>query len=494
MNVLTLFWKEHMLRIFLSLLLFTISVSSWAATLEGIRLSQSGDNTRLVFDLSSAAQYKIFTLKNPDRIIVDLINSQKPARLSLPSLANSPISAIRYANWNTKTFRIVLDVSHPLSYKSQTLKPSEIAPYRLVIDLKGSGSKGTNQVVKVTPKLPPPSKVSETKVQENPPTAIVTTPVKPKPTLQVKPKPTEVVITDPKPISIPKETKSTKSIPKRDIIVAIDAGHGGQDSGASGSRGTKEKTVVLAIAKRLAKLVDAEPGMKAYLTRNRDVFISLRQRIKKARDHNADMFISIHADAFKDPRARGASVYVLSERGASSEAAQLLADKENAADLAGGISLEDKDDLLASVLLDLSQTASLEASLEVANTVLSGLKRVGNVHKKHVGSAAFVVLKSPDIPSLLVETAYISNPAEENKLKSASHQNKLARAMMSGIRNYFLRNPLPGTNMPQQHVVSRGDSLSILAQRYQVSMDDIKRNNNLTSSELKIGDILTIPN
>jgi len=280
---------------------------------------------------------------------------------------------------------------------------------------------------------------------------------------------------------------------KRQIVIAIDAGHGGPDSGALGKGGTKEKTVVLAIAKRLAKLVNSEPGMRAYLTRDKDVFITLRQRIRRARNNNADMFISIHADAFKNTKARGASVFVLSERGASSEAAQLLADKENAADLAGGISLEDKDDLLASVLLDLSQTASLEASLEVANTVLSGLKRVGNVHKKHVESASFVVLKSPDIPSVLVETAFISNPAEERKLKTSSHQNKLARAMMSGIRSYFQRNPLPGSTVPQQHTVSRGDTLSIIAQRYQVSMTQLKKTNDLKTSNIKIGQILLIP-
>lgn len=229
------------------------------------------------------------------------------------------------------------------------------------------------------------------------------------------------------------------------------------------------------------------------MTRDKDVFITLRQRIKRAHNSGADMFISIHADAFHNPRAKGASVYVLSERGASSEAAQLIADKENAADLAGGISLEDKDDLLASVLLDLSQTASLEGSIEVANTVLSGLKRVGHVHKKHVESAAFVVLKSPDIPSVLVETAFISNPDEERKLRSTSHQNKLARAMLAGIRNYFQRNPLPNSTLPQQHIVSRGDTLSTIAQRYQVSMAQLKTNNQLQSTKLKVGDVLMIP-
>jgi N-acetylmuramoyl-L-alanine amidase len=205
------------------------------------------------------------------------------------------------------------------------------------------------------------------------------------------------------------------------------------------------------------------------------------------------MFISIHADAFHKRSARGSSVYVLSERGASSEAAQILADRENSSDLAGGISLEDKDEMLASVLLDLSQDASLEASLEVGNTVLSGLKRVGHVHKKQVESAAFVVLKSPDIPSILVETAFISNPEEEQKLRNTNHQAKLAQAMMVGIRNYFQRNPLPGTHVPQQHIVSAGDTLSMIAQRYQVSMADIRSVNKLSSTTLHVGDVLKIP-
>ncbi|MGY8866848.1 MAG: N-acetylmuramoyl-L-alanine amidase, partial [Methylophagaceae bacterium] len=255
----------------------------------------------------------------------------------------------------------------------------------------------------------------------------------------------------------------------------------------------KEKDIVLAIARKLAKLVNSEPGMRAYLTRKKDVFISLRQRIKRARIQKADMFISIHADAFDRPSARGASVFVLSERGASSEAAQMLADKENAADLVGGISLEDKDDLLASVLLDLSQTASLEASLEVAQTVLFGLKRVGNTHKKQVESASFVVLKSPDIPSILVETAFISNPAEERKLRTKGHQNKLALAMMSGIRNYFLRNPPMGTQISQQHIVSQGDTLATIAKLYQVNLATLISNNGLANNRLSIGDILVIP-
>lgn len=449
-----------MLRSLLGLLLLTLSFSAWSNSLEGLRLSQSGTDTRLVFDFKDEVKYKTFTLDKPARLVIDLKNTKRPSKLLIPELSNTPIQAIRHASWQESSLRIVIDLKHPQQYKSQTLKPDHGHPYRLVIDLHSRQSSSSQASKKIdTPQtIKPAAKVTHNKVV-------------------------------PKPLI----TKSIKTMKKRDIIVAIDPGHGGQDSGAVGRHKTKEKVVVLAIAKRLAKLIDEEPGMRSYMTRDRDVFIPLRHRIKRARDNNADMFISIHADAFKNTKAKGASVFVLSERGASSEAAQLLADKENAADLAGGISLEDKDDLLASVLLDLSQTASLEGSLEVANTVLAGLKRVGNVHKKHVESAAFVVLKSPDIPSLLVETAFISNPDEERKLKSPSHQNKLARAMMSGIRSYFQRNPLPNSALPQQHIVSRGDTLSTIAQRYRISIALLKSSNKLSSTKLRVGEILLIP-
>lgn len=462
-----------MLRLLLCFLLFTSSIHSWAATLEGFRLSHSNEGTRLVVDLNDSVKYNIFTLDNPDRLVIDLIQAKPAQNISMPSLSNTPIRSIRHARWDKNTLRVVLDLSHAVQYESQTLKPNKSYPHRLVVDLQHKTEPKQVVIAEVKPEPAPlPTKTEEIK-------EVVATPPK-----QVSPPPTPAKAT---------VVKTTKKTARRDIVIAIDPGHGGQDSGAIGKRGTKEKDVVLAIAKRLAKLVNDEPGMRAYLTRDRDIFISLRQRIKRAHQNGADMFISIHADAFRNSKAKGASVYVLSERGASSEAAQLLADKENAADLAGGISLEDKDDLLASVLLDLSQDASLEASLEVANTVLSGLKRVGHVHKKHVESAAFVVLKSPDIPSMLVETAFISNPDEEAKLKSTSHQNKLARAMLTGIRSYFQRNPLPSNGTPQQHIVSSGDTLSTIAQRYQVSMAELKSNNNLRGPFLKVGEVLMIP-
>ncbi|WP_438971261.1 N-acetylmuramoyl-L-alanine amidase [Methylophaga sp.] len=450
-----------MLRLLLSLFLLLASGLAWSESIEGIRVSHDDQSARLVFDLDSKAKYKTFTLDNPQRLVIDLSEFRQSDKLIIPSLINTPVQAIRYAAYDRHTLRIVLDLAHEVEYETQTLGPNKTYPHRLVVDLSYTPQQAKQPLIAL---------------QEE---------------AETKQTPAKQVQADNN--AKAKVVKSNKILPRRDIVVAIDPGHGGQDSGAVGKRGTKEKDIVLSIAKRLATLVDKEPGMRAYMTRDSDVFISLRQRIRRARENGADMFISIHADAFHKRSARGSSVYVLSQRGASSEAAQILADRENAADLAGGISLEDKDDLLASVLLDLSQTASLEASLEVASTVLAGLKRVGNVHKKQVESAAFVVLKSPDIPSVLVETAFISNPEEENKLRNSNHQYKLAHAMMMGIRNYFQRNPLPGTGSPQQHIVSSGDTLSMIAQRYQVSMADIKNVNNMGSTTLHVGDVIRIP-
>lgn len=470
-----------MLRLCLSLILLITSINAWSANIQSIRVSQSNSDTRLVIDLDSAFQYKVFSLANPSRLVVDLKNTLQKSPLILPKLLNSPIRSIRHANWDKNTLRLVLDLHHKVSFETQVLKPNEKYPHRLVIDLHDVKKLVTRPTT--TPKQQIKKALATSK-------NLATLTKKTKPASQATLKPAEIITLKPPVTTV---SKSKSSMVRRDIIIAIDAGHGGQDSGALGKHGTKEKDVVLAVAKRLAKIVNNERGMRAYLTRDKDIFLPLRQRIKRARANKADMFISIHADAFKNSKAKGASVFVLSERGASSEAAQMMADKENAADLVGGISLEDKDDMLASVLLDLSQTASLEASLEVANTVLAGLKRVGNVHKKHVESAAFVVLKSPDIPSILVETAFISNPNEERKLNSASHQNKIARAILSGISNYFKRNPLPGSGSQQQHIVSSGDTLSTIAQRYQISMASLKTSNNLSRSNINVGDVLLIP-
>jgi N-acetylmuramoyl-L-alanine amidase len=235
----------------------------------------------------------------------------------------------------------------------------------------------------------------------------------------------------------------------RDLVVAIDAGHGGEDPGAIGQNGTREKDVVLAIARELALKINAEPGMKAVLTRNGDYFVPLRDRMRRARVQQSDLFVSIHADSIRDRRVDGSSVYILSQRGATDEASRWLAERENASDLIGGVSLDDKDDVLASVLLDLSQSASLSASQVAAERVLRQLNRVGEVRKPQVQQARFMVLKSPDIPSMLVETAYISNPQEEQRLRAQPHQAKLAAAIHQGVHDYFYANPPAGTRVAQ---------------------------------------------
>jgi len=235
----------------------------------------------------------------------------------------------------------------------------------------------------------------------------------------------------------------------RDVVVAVDAGHGGEDPGAIGHDGTQEKNVTLAVARLLAQRINAEPGMRAVLTRDRDVFLPLRERIHRARAAKADLFVSVHADSVENSAVSGSSVYVLSEHGASNEAARWLADRENAADLMGGVKLADKNNTLASVLLDLSQSASISASMTAAKSVLQSLVSVGVVRKPQVQQAGFVVLKSPDIPSMLVESAYISNPADERRLRNPASQRALAQAIFAGLRSYFTGNPPAGTRFAQ---------------------------------------------
>ncbi|MDH3971892.1 MAG: N-acetylmuramoyl-L-alanine amidase, partial [Gammaproteobacteria bacterium] len=347
-----------------------------AVNFENVRLWAAPDHTRVVFDTSAAVTpKKVFVLQNPDRLVIDVPAAQAASVLTSTKAAGL-VTGVRAARNDQNTLRIVLELKQTAEPRTFTLKPNEKYGHRLVVDLYGARTTAG---------------VSKKKVV--------------------------------------KKSVAEKPAALRDLVIAIDAGHGGEDPGARGSRGTKEKTVVLAIARQLAELVRKEPGMRPVLIREGDYYIGLRQRINKARKHNADLFISIHADAFRDKRAHGSSVFVLSRRGASSEMGRWLANQENAADLAGGVSLDDKDDLLAEVLLDLSQSATIEASHEVAANMLGGLKRLGKTHKSTVQRAGFVVLKSPDIPSILVETAFISNPQEESKLRDKRHQKKLAKAM-----------------------------------------------------------------
>ena len=422
-------------------------LAAGAVNFESVRLWAAPDNTRIVFDVSGPLTHKLFSLENPERVVIDVPAGRVAGTLKAESISGGLVKAVRVGNNKPDTLRIVLDLQARTRPRSFSLKPNGQYGHRLVIDLYETGK-------------------SEMPVSTAPA----------------------------RPAAAQPAVARTVSASTRELVIAIDAGHGGDDPGAIGRRGTREKDVVLAIARRLADLVSKEPGMRPVLIREGDYYIGLRQRINMARKHKADLFISIHADGFKDHRAHGSSVYVLSNRGASSEMGRWLAAKENAADLAGGVSLDDKDDLLAEVLLDLSQSATMEASFEVADNMLAELKRIGKTHKSSVQQAGFVVLKSPDIPSMLVETAFISNPAEENKLRDKRHQQALANAMLKGIRDYFGTHPPPGTLMvAQQYVVKSGDTLSHIAQRYQVSLSSLRGYNSLKTDTLKVGETLRIP-
>jgi N-acetylmuramoyl-L-alanine amidase len=293
----------------------------------------------------------------------------------------------------------------------------------------------------------------------------------------------------------------------RNIVIAIDAGHGGEDPGASGPRRLREKNVVLAISKELAAQINRTPGFKAVLVRTGDYYIPHKKRRDIAREKRADLFISIHADAFKSPKPFGASVFALSRRGATSETARYLAKRENESDLIGGygsVSLDDKDKVLAGVLVDLSMTATLNSSLDVGRVVLGKLGRVAPLHKKRVEQAAFAVLKSPDVPSILVETGFISNPSEAKKLATKKYRKKLAQAVFSGVKEYFGKNPpadsylaskqgSPAQSKPKEYVIARGDTLSKVARQFNSSVTELRTLNKLPTTVVKIGQRIKVP-
>ena len=388
---------------------------AWAAgtELRGVRVSATPTGTQVTFDLTSATSEKLFTLDHPQRAVIDLGNTRLGGNVRLP-LGTGVVSGFRIGTQPGGTLRVVMQLRSPAPTHSVWLQTANSTGRQLVVTL-GDASAALSAAAA--------------------PVEIDTTP--------------KIIRAAHAPVDS-----------GRDVVVAVDAGHGGQDPGAIGHGGTREKDVVLAIARALAERINGEPGMRAVLTRDRDEFLVLRDRIGRARLAKADMFVSIHADSIANRDVSGSSVYVLSEHGASNEAARWLADRENAADLMGGVKLDDKDKQLASVLLDLSQTANISASMTAAQRVIGSLDAVGQVRKAQVQQAGFVVLKSPDIPSMLVETAYISNPEEEVSLRNTRHQAALADAVFAGLRGYFQVNPPVGTRYAQSH---RATVASVLA-------------------------------
>ena len=425
------------LLIFLGLCL---AVGSWAADVKDVRLWRAPDSTRVVLDLSGPVKHKVMTLSNPDRVVVDVMNVKLSTDVSKLDLQGSPVFRVRSAMKGKADLRLVFDLNSKVKPRSFLLKANEQAGDRLVLDLYDRESK--------------------------------------------------------------RVVKQFDQGRQRDIVIAIDAGHGGEDPGALGPNRLREKWVVLAIAKELEKLLKAERGYRPVMVRNGDYYVGHSKRRDIARDAQADLFVSIHADAFHDKRARGASVFALSSRGATSTTANFLAQEANNSDLVGGIGIDEMDNVLGGVLLDLSMTASMDSSLRVGGEILGAMGQMAHLHSRRVEQANFAVLRSPDIPSVLVETGFISNPTEAQKLATTGYQRQMARSIFQGVTAHFMRTPPPDTYVAwmkknrgreTEYTIARGDTLSHIAQRYQVSVADIRKHNSMNTSEIRIGQKILIP-
>jgi N-acetylmuramoyl-L-alanine amidase len=451
-----------------------------SATVNGVRVWRAPDHTRIVLDLDGPVTHSLTFASNPERIILDVPNSRLQSDISRLPLENTPVSIIRSSVQNKTDLRLVLDLKAKVAPNSFLLKANAGMHDRLVIDLYDDLASTTT-------------------------TAVAPAPVTASPPATSTKKPAD------KPINPPTTTQPVVKADmagKRFIVIAVDAGHGGEDPGALGPNRLREKEVTLSIAKELVAAINAQPGFTGKLTRTGDYFIPLKKRRDLARNMKADLFVSIHADAFTKASARGASVFALSQNGATSETARFLAQRENESDLIGGvgaISLGDKDQVLAGVLVDLSMTATLNSSLQVGHQVLNSMGGIAHLHKRHVEQAGFMVLKSPDVPSILVETGFISNPEEARKLATPAYRKQMAQSVFKGIKQYFYQHPPAGTyvaaqiesgglkDFERQHTVVAGDSLSAIASRYGVSMKQLQQHNNLRDTNVRIGQTLKIP-
>ncbi|MFS2156222.1 N-acetylmuramoyl-L-alanine amidase [Pseudomonas sp. Pseusp122] len=405
--------RQMLLNMLLASAALSLPLGAYATQIRNARIWRSDDKLRLVLDLSGPVQYKTFTLTSPDRLIIDISGARLTGDFNQLALANTPIKSIRSGHYGTgDDTRIVLDLTAPVKLNSFLLGPEGSQGHRLVLDMGDSAHiHAPAAVIAAAPVSAPPS--------------------------------------------LPTPEKGQR---KRDIMVVVDAGHGGKDPGAIGSRGEREKDVVLSIAQLLAKRLKREKGYDVRLVRNDDFFVPLRKRVDLAHKYNADMFISVHADAAPRLTASGASVFALSEGGATSATARFMAQRENGADLLGAnslLNLKDKDPMLAGVILDMSMNATIAASLQLGNTILGSLADVTSLHQKRVEQAGFAVLKSPDVPSILVETGFISNAKDSQRLVTARHQQAVADGLFDGLQQYFRRNPPTGSYVAWQEEQKR---------------------------------------
>ena len=409
--------------------------------LKDIRISSSNDDSRIVIDLHEKSSSNIFSLENPDRLVIDLKNTKLKKGFKLSTYPRESIRNIRFSEGNGSQLRLVIDLSSTFKYSYFNLPKGALYDHRLVVDLKSNDSPIKNNSVQ-------------------------------------------------------------HSVAERKVVVVIDPGHGGKDPGAIGPSKIYESNVVLAISLRLAEYINRTTDMKAVLTRDDDTFIVLRDRMKMGRESKADLFLSIHADALDNPRVKGASVYTLSLKGASDEAARVFAERENAYSSISEVAISNMDKDAVSLLTDLSQNFSMKASKEAAGIILNELSKVGSIRKKKVQEAGFAVLKSPDVPSVLIETTYISNPNEEARLNSRSYQDKLARAIFEGTRQYFFINPPKNTILANRiksgsrvisYRVKRGDTLSEIAELYGIRLSTLKSFNGISGNMIRINQTLQIP-
>lgn len=471
------------------------------AQIKEIRLWHSPDKTRIVFDLSNDVQHQVFSLSSPNRLVVDVENTRAPQSLPELNPENKHINHVRSGSPRANVLRFVFELKNELVSTNFLLSPNELYGHRLVVDLVDrievtpadeTGKDSTHSLQVSSDQKGSLSGQNESTHAKSDNSSLS------KPVVQAK-----------------------ESIKSKKFLVAIDAGHGGEDPGALGFRGSREKKLTLQIARRLLEQIRDDPRLDAFLVREGDYYIKLHERREIARRRNADMFISIHADAFSKRSARGFSVFALSQRGATSAMASALAVKENASDLIGGVSLADKDAVLAKVLVDLSMTNTIRESVNFGGRVLKKLSSLGRLHSKRVEQAGFAVLKSADIPSVLIETGFITNPSEEKSLRSKSYQTAIAKAVHAAISDYLDESPFVtqavysaatnitgraasgGSNQvytslvkppkPVTHRVIRGDSLSKIAVKYGTSVVVLKRLNKLRGSTVRIGQKLKLP-
>lgn len=448
-----------------------------AGELRDMRLWDGPEATRVVFDLSEAGSHNIFTLDNPSRVVIDLAGVGNAAGSRVVA-RQQPLGVVQKLRTGPRPdgLRVVFELSTPVSPKSFTLEPNGEYGYRLMVDLPKAvtatvPAASDAPVQAVTD--PAPALVAEAEAVMALPAVATAAAAGPAPAAVAAPAiattPAAVPTNTPavaqlQPVKHMAPASASFRLQEKPIVVAIDAGHGGDDPGAIGKTGLQEKNVALAIARKLAARVNATPGMKAVLTRDGDYYLGLRERIAAARKANADLFVSVHANAFKRDDMRGTAVYVLSPRGQTNEHARWLAHKENSADFVGGMDLQTKDNDLAAVLIDLSQNATMEASFDVGTRILKSMGGVNTLQKPVVQQAGFVVLKAPDIPSVLVETAFITNPHEERLLADSEHQDKMADSIFDGVRGYF------SSYRPQQQIAESDAAMQKMAEAVQVSL------------------------